>query len=108
MNLFAGDKGSISFNWTGTTEQMAAHIVEKVSRKVVGKFSFPAREGYQLLTKSGDNYTGKLTPEMTIKANTVGIDIEIKAFIDDENYASGRAEIAHEVIDNTLKSLEKL
>lgn len=43
MNLFAGDKGSISFNWTGTTEQMAAHIVEKVSRKVVGKFSFPAR-----------------------------------------------------------------
>jgi len=103
-NIFAGCRGAITFTYSGESNQMVAHLVEKVSRNIVGYFSYPAREGYQLLTKDGYVYSGVLTEAMTIKANEVDLSIEIKAYVGTNEIPIGVADVG-KVVDNTVKKL---
>lgn len=80
--LYAGSKGAINFNINKSTIQFVAHLVIKRTDKIVGKFSYPSRDNYQLLEKDGDNYKGKLTVEMTKDISNEVLEIHIKPFVD--------------------------
>jgi hypothetical protein len=105
MSLYAGARGAITFTYDGASTQMVAHLVERVSRNIVGYFSYPARTDYQLLTKLGNVYSGVLTEAMTIKANQVDLDIEIKAFVDTDSKPIGVGEVG-KFLDNTVKKID--
>ena len=102
--IYAGSKGSVTFNVNQATEQFVAHLVVKRTNEVVGKFSYPARESYQTLTKVNNNYTGYLTAEMTINVANEQIKIEVKPFIDSHTAPIGAAEVRR-IADNTLKTI---
>ena len=102
--IYAGSKGSVTFNVNQATEQFVAHLVVKRTNEIVGKFSYPARDGYQTLTKIDNNYTGYLTAEMTMDIATEQIKIEVKPFINGHTAPIGAAEIRR-IADNTLKSI---
>lgn len=104
-NIYKGVRIAINFTVDGTTTEFVAHLVERVSRNVIGLFSYPARTGYETLTPSGNNYSGVLTEAMTIKAGTQPIDIEIKAFVSTDNIQIGVGEVAR-AVDNTVKSIQ--
>jgi hypothetical protein len=105
--IYAGLKGTITFTTATAWEQLAAHIVEKTGRRVLGMYSYPARTGYNTLTKDGNVYTGKMLPEVTKLAATETLEIEIKAFVDENNESTGVAEIAR-IKDNTLKTVQRV
>lgn len=102
--IYAGSKGSVTFNVNQATEQFIAHLVVKRTSEIVGKFSYPIREGYQTLIKVGNNYTGYLTAEMTMNIANEQIKIEVKPFINGHTAPIGAAEIRR-IADNTLKSI---
>jgi hypothetical protein len=105
--IYAGLKGTITFTTATAWEELTAHIVEKNGRRVLGMYSYPARTGYNTLTKDGNVYTGSMLPEVTKLAATETLEIEVKAFIDSDNETIGVAEIAR-VKDNTLKSVQRV
>jgi hypothetical protein len=103
--IYGGLKGAISLTTSEAVEQIVAHLVEKNGRRVVGKFSYPAREGYETLTEDGNIYTGVLLPEMTAKAATEQLTIEVKDFVNDDWHPIGVGDVAR-VVDNTVKNIE--
>jgi hypothetical protein len=103
--IHAGSVGEITFTVSEATTKFIAHIVERVSRRIVGKFAFPAKTGYTLLTKVGNNYSGIISQNVTILAHEEKLDIELKPFISDTLIPIGDAEIAR-VKRNTLEGVE--
>lgn len=103
--IYAGSKGSVTFTVSQATEQFVAHLVVKRTNEVVGKFSYPAREGYQTLIKVDNNYNGYLTAEMTVNIANEQIKIEVKPFINSHAAPIGVAEVRR-IADNTLKTIE--
>lgn len=103
-NIYENTKGSITFYVSEATQQFVAHLVVKRTSAIVGKFSYPAREGYQTLAKSDNNYTGYLTAEMTSNISKETVIMEVKPFIDENTAPIGAVEIAN-IIDNTVKSI---
>ena len=103
-SIYAGSKGSVTFNINQSTDQFVAHLVVKRTNEVVGKFSYPARDGYQLLNKIDNNYTGYLTAEMTTNIANEQIKIEVKPFINSHTAPIGAAEVRR-IADNTLKTI---
>jgi hypothetical protein len=101
----AGARGEITFEVSEATTKFIAHIVEKVSRRVVGRFAFPAKTGYTLLAKTGNNYSGVISADVTILAHEESLDIELKPFISDDLIPIGIAPIDR-IQRNTLEGVE--
>ena len=105
--IYEGSAGLIKFKVPIITEQFVAHLVVKRTSEIVGKFSYPARDGYQLLEVDELDYLGKLTPEMTLNLSTEVIRLEVKPFIDDDTTPIGAVDIRL-IKDNTLKNIQKI
>ena len=101
--IFAGSKGSVTFTVNQTTDQFVAHLVVKRTNEVVGKFSYPERDGYQLLLKVENNYSGYLTEGMTASIANETVRIEVKPFINGHTAPIGAADV-RQIADNTLKT----
>ena len=104
-SIYAGSKGTIQFTVNQPTSQFVAHLVVKRTSEVVGKFSYPEREGYQLLTKVEANYFGYLTEDMTVRMANEQLRVEVKPFFNSHTAPIGGVDIAR-ITDNTLKLIE--
>lgn len=101
--IYAGSTGTINFRVSTEIIGIVAHLVVKRTNEVVGRFAYPAKDGYQLLVKTGNDYTGRLTAEMTENISTEQLKIEVKPYVDELTSPIGAADVRM-VIDNTLKS----
>ena len=106
-SIHGGSKCAIRFNVSVATVQFVAHLVIKRTNQVVGKFSYPARDGYQTLTKDTNDYVGLLTSEMTALFPTEQLRIEAKPFIDTNTAPIGSADVRR-IKDNTVKTIETI
>ena len=106
-SIYAGSRGYITFAVSVATQQFVAHLVVKRTNQIVGKFSYPARDGYQTLTKELNNYTGHLTEGMTKDVPNEILKIEVKPFINENAAPIGVAEL-RKVSDNTLKTTDTI
>jgi len=64
--LYEGTESPILLEFDEPTTEMVVHLFNKSKNAIVGKFSYPARDGYVTAVKYVDNYTIQLGREMTL------------------------------------------
>ena len=103
--IYEDSRGPITLTLDTETNQCIAHLVVKRTGQIVGKFSYPARGGYETLTKDGLVYTGHITKSMTLNLDSEVLRLDFAAFINGNIKAQGKADITR-VEDITTKEIE--
>lgn len=102
IKYYSGDSVPFRFYLAGASE-VIAHLCKGETSQVVGKFAYPAKEGYETLTLNGDTYSGVATSSMTAKIVNDNLRLDIAAVIGG-NRSSG-SEILRYLHDITTKGV---
>ena len=105
--IYEDSRGPIVMSVDTDTDQCVAHLVVKRTGKIVGKFSYPQRDGYELLAKDGNTYTGNITKAMTLSLDNEVLRLDFAAFVNSNIKAQGKADITR-IEDITTKEIEKV
>ena len=87
IKYYSGDTVPFQFYLAGATE-VIAHVCKGETSQIVGKFAYPAKEGYETLSLNGDVYSGIATPAMTAKVVNDNLRLDLAAVIG-SNRSSG-------------------
>jgi hypothetical protein len=102
IKYYSGDSVPFQFTLAGASE-VIVHLCKGETSQIVGKFAYPAKEGYETLSLNGDTYSGVATPAMTAKVVNDNLRLDLAAVIGG-NRSSGSA-IVRYLHDITTKGV---
>jgi hypothetical protein len=93
MPILEDSRGPFTLTVDEEIDQLVAHLVAKRTGIIVGKFAYPVRDGYELLTKDGLVFTGVITDELAASIANEVLRIDLAAFVGSTLKANGQADI---------------